>query len=212
MPRWRHTQHRVTADISGAMYVWAAAVAGVLFAVFIIAFTWYISGAFLRPPFLTHNPGKKLAVVGHGIHPAWGTHIHDPLVDFGLQFKDVEFRAGGDVPHTCRGWLIDRRGTPNARRVAVVFVHGGGRDRRAFLRHSSWVCREGYSALLYDSRGHGVSDGKAGLSFGLHEVGWFGLCTRKVGLSPPTSWPSHSTRTPWQPFASCARKASTAWS
>ena len=138
--------------------------------VFAIAFSLYISSAFLKPPFLVTNPGGKLRTAGRSIHPAWGDAVHDPKTDFGLAFEHVEFRSGGDEPLTCRGWLVDRRSSPGARPIAVVFVHGGGRDRRAFLRHSTWVCREGYSALMYDSRGHCVSDGTPGLSFGLHEV------------------------------------------
>lgn len=150
--------------------VYAAVGIALALVVFAVAFSLYISSAFLRPPFLKTNPGGKLLTSGRCIHPAWGEAVHDPKTDFGLDFEHVEFRSGGEHPHRCRGWLVDRRRTPGARPVAVVFVHGGGRDRRAFLRHSTWVCREGYSALMYDSRGHGVSDGTPGLSFGLHEV------------------------------------------
>ena len=89
----------------------------------------------------------------------------------------MEFDAGGlhGGAHKCRGWLIDRRGTPQAKSIAVVFVHGGGRDRRAFLRHSQFVVEAGYSCLLYDSRGHGTSDGATGLTMGVREVSECGV-------------------------------------
>lgn len=91
------------------------------------------------------------------------------------QFEDVEFVQPTDGS-TLRGWFIDRRGaakTGDAARegLAVVFVHGGGRDRRAFLRHVPMVCGEsGFSAVLYDARGHGASDlDHVGLSYGIRE-------------------------------------------
>jgi len=139
---------------------------------FIAFFTWFVSTSFLRPPFHRTKPGGELLTSGRSIHPAW-KHVHNPRHDFGFEYEDVEFQGGGKQDHKCRGWLVDRRETAagKTRSVAVVFVHGGGRDRRAFLRHSSWVCQAGYSALLYDSRGHGVSDGEPGLTFGVQEVG-----------------------------------------
>ena len=60
--------------------------------------------------------------------------------------------------------------TPPASRHCIVFCHGGGRDRRAFLRHAECVYQAGYDALLFDMAEHGVSDGTGqGLSFGLRE-------------------------------------------
>lgn len=64
-----------------------------------------------------------------------------------------------------------RSHSPSKDDICVVFVHGGGRDRRAFLRHTPIVCEKaGISALLYDARGHGASDlDHVGLSYGIRE-------------------------------------------
>lgn len=54
--------------------------------------------------------------------------------------------------------------------VGVVLVHGGGRDRRAWLRHSYFLHEAGYGCLLFDLREHGLSDGNMrGLRFGMGE-------------------------------------------
>lgn len=56
------------------------------------------------------------------------------------------------------------------RDVGLVLVHGGGRDRRAWLRHSYFLHAAGYGCLLFDLREHGLSDGKMrGFSFGMDE-------------------------------------------
>lgn len=56
------------------------------------------------------------------------------------------------------------------RRVGLVLVHGGGRDRRAWLRHSYFLHEAGYGCLLFDLREHGLSSGKMrGFSYGLQE-------------------------------------------
>lgn len=44
-------------------------------------------------------------------------------------------------------------------RSVVVAVHGGGRDRRAFLRHTGAIFHPaGFDTLLFDCAGHGLSD------------------------------------------------------
>lgn len=54
--------------------------------------------------------------------------------------------------------------------LCIVAVHGGGRDRRAFLRHTPLFHRAGFGAVLFDCRGTGNSDGRGrGMSFGLRE-------------------------------------------
>lgn len=46
-------------------------------------------------------------------------------------------------------------------RSVVVAVHGGGRDRRAFLRHTGAIFHPaGLDTLLFDCAGHGLSDAR----------------------------------------------------
>jgi hypothetical protein len=57
-----------------------------------------------------------------------------------------------------RGWLVPA--APNAARatrgLGMVCVHGGGRDRRAWLRHVPMFHNRGYDVLLFDFSEHGV--------------------------------------------------------
>ena len=49
-------------------------------------------------------------------------------------------------------------------------MHGGGRDRRAFLRHAAFFYEAGYPILLFDFREHGISDGTGrGFTYGVKE-------------------------------------------
>ena len=41
-------------------------------------------------------------------------------------------------------------------KICVVCVHGGGRDRRAFLRHIPLFVKRGIPVLLFDFREHGT--------------------------------------------------------
>jgi hypothetical protein len=85
--------------------------------------------------------------------------FHDPLTDLGLTFETVEFEAADS--RKLRGWWIppvaDASKTDG---VAMVCVHGSGRDRRGWLRHAEEFTAAGYAVLLFDCRGHGISDGK----------------------------------------------------
>lgn len=55
--------------------------------------------------------------------------------------------------------------------TCVVAVHGGGRDRRAFLRHAPFFHRLGLPILLFDCRGQGNSDGIGrGIGYSLREA------------------------------------------
>lgn len=56
------------------------------------------------------------------------------------------------------------------RDVGIILVHGGGRDRRSWLRHIYFLHQAGYGCLLFDLREHGLSDGRMrGLWFGMRE-------------------------------------------
>ena len=82
-----------------------------------------------------------------------------------LLLPDVEFPAVDGS--TLRGWLVP--GVQGGR-AAVVAVHGGGSDRREFLRQAPLFYNAGYATLLFDCREQGVSDGAArGISLGFRE-------------------------------------------
>jgi len=81
--------------------------------------------------------------------------------DRGLPYEEAAFTTEDGV--TLAGWYL-----PSANRAAVVLVHGSGSTRSAVLDHAEVLARGGYGVLLFDSRGHGESGGRA------MDFGWFG--------------------------------------
>ena len=138
----------------------------------------------MRPPWYRY-PGLPKS----GNPPYWGSYVHDPKRDLGLEFEDV-FVCKGHPACTdgvkCKhfklsGWFIPH--AQNQDRV-VVCVHGAGRDRRAFLRHVPVFYELGYSVLLFDLSEHGLSDGNnRGFSFGAREAGDVVSVVQYLGLS-----------------------------
>lgn len=76
--------------------------------------------------------------------------------DFGLEFEDVAFPPRGDEL-TLRGWFMDdAAGGPG-----LVIVHGIDSQRSAdgAVELAARLVDEGFGVLLFDLRGHGLSDG-----------------------------------------------------
>ena len=74
--------------------------------------------------------------------------------------------------YTLRAWHIVGQSlggcTP---RTLVVLVHGAGRDRRTFMRHTPVFFNAGYSTLLIDCREHGTSSATGkGMGFTTREA------------------------------------------
>lgn len=131
-----------------------------------VAVTAYLTHSVKHPPW--NRPGLGQTIVGSA-KILWGPHTNDPLTDFGLPHDTVEIPVHeGSAAFTLRGWHV-----PAARpsKVCVLAVHGGGRDRRAFLRHTPCFHRAGYGTLLFDCREHGLSDSHGrGLGLGSSEA------------------------------------------
>jgi len=54
--------------------------------------------------------------------------------------------------------------------MGLVCIHGGGRDRRAWLRQLPLFQKHGFSSLLFDFREHGLSSGSSkGFTYGMKE-------------------------------------------
>jgi pimeloyl-ACP methyl ester carboxylesterase len=116
-----------------------------------------------------------VAVVFFGIGPylaAWaishsGTRPQDRALDdnpanYGIGYEDVVFEARDSV--RLSGWFIP----PSKRNAMLVCTHGLFRNRVELLARIVPLVREGYGALLYDSRSHGESD-KSVVSLGFNE-------------------------------------------
>ncbi len=128
-------------------------------ALLLLAFSWWVAGQVLRPPFYEHRTPEE------GLRPG---KLTDPGVDFGLAFEDVTFPAVD--ASTLRGWVVPPDPAAPEGRSWVVGVHGGGGDRRSFLGVTPRLARAGHPVLLFDCREQGVSDGSGrGMGLGVRE-------------------------------------------
>jgi pimeloyl-ACP methyl ester carboxylesterase len=151
----------------------AAAVAGAYCVLGLLAsltLAVFASRTVLRPHYMHHAPAAPLSKLPRHVGPHT-VYVHDPRTDFGLAFEDVQFPAWDGS--TLRGWFVPAArgsGDDEPPPATVVLTHGGGRDRRAWLRHLPFLHAAGFDALLFDLRGHGASDGLGfGLSHGIRE-------------------------------------------
>lgn len=130
---------------------------------------YFVADVTMKPPWYHHRPGATELTL-KDLPDYWGAHVHNPKHNFGLEYEDVEFRNRDGM--VLRGWYVPATNVPpkERRNIGIVFVHGGGRDRRAWLRHLPLFNRHGFSCLLFDFREHGLSDGAGrGLSYGMRE-------------------------------------------
>jgi pimeloyl-ACP methyl ester carboxylesterase len=116
---------------------WIAIVAGVLVAMFLVAWLVVLPLMVLTAP-RTPNEATPKAL--------------------GVTYSDVRF-ATHDGTLMLSGWWM-----PAAQpKGIVIFVHGGGANRRDFyaggLELQAFLQRQGYDVLSFDMRNHGASDG-----------------------------------------------------
>lgn len=128
-----------------------------------------------KPPWHYPTPGQPLTT--RSLPPAWDSATTPAHHD--LPYHSVTIPTAA---YTLRAWLIPahRSGVestssvvtsnvapspssqPNAASTTtIVCVHGAGRDRRAFLRHSTFL-RDLGDVLLFDCASHGSSDMASG--------------------------------------------------
>eukprot|EP00696_Hemimastix_kukwesjijk_P011553 gnl/Hemi2/24503_TR8243_c0_g2_i1.p1 gnl/Hemi2/24503_TR8243_c0_g2~~gnl/Hemi2/24503_TR8243_c0_g2_i1.p1 ORF type:complete len:423 (-),score=97.84 gnl/Hemi2/24503_TR8243_c0_g2_i1:87-1355(-) len=149
------------------------AMAVVVYYAFLIAIV--VSEISMRPPWYHHRPGAtQLSEVD--VPDYYRGIFSDPRTDWGLDYTDVSFTNPRGM--LLRGWLVKGRArTSSGAGVifdadcdVVIAVHGGGRDRRAFLRHIPLFNQQGISMLLFDLSEHGLSDGaERGFTYGINE-------------------------------------------
>ncbi|KAL6043896.1 X-linked retinitis pigmentosa GTPase regulator [Balamuthia mandrillaris] len=153
---------------------------------FAVLVAWIITEIAIRPPwYIPTKPEEGLT--DQQIPAYWQGICHNPKYDLGLDYDDVEFFSEKNNC-TLRGWFIgaaptssvttpkaedgaskDKSATSSGS-LGIVFVHGGGRDRRAFLRHVPLFYKQGYGMLLFDFSEHGTSDSTTrGFSYGIRE-------------------------------------------
>ncbi len=97
------------------------------------------------------------AAVLVGMVLAW-RNTHAPArrtpADLGVSFTDVWFAT--ENARTLHGWWIP---ASDARRPAVILVHGWGRSAERMLPYVGMLHPASYHLLAFDARNHGASEG-----------------------------------------------------
>lgn len=92
--------------------------------------------------------------------------VSDSPADHDLAFESIIFPSTDGL--SLVGWFIFPRGE-QGNGAAIILCHGYGGTRSEMLPVAAILARHGYSALLFDFRGHGESEGDL-VTFGYHEV------------------------------------------
>jgi dipeptidyl aminopeptidase/acylaminoacyl peptidase len=95
-----------------------------------------------------HNGAKSLLPSRHPIPTEAREEAHRAVPDL----QDIVLRTSDGL--RLPGWF-----SPGDRRAVVVFVHGGGGDRRQLFPEAKLLARHGYGFLTYDSRAEGEGEG-----------------------------------------------------
>lgn len=96
------------------------------------------------------------------LNPPRRIHWNTPRTALGAPYERLKLRTGDDIPLSA--WFVPH---PAPRGLAVL-SHGYASCRETMFPYLRILRDAGFSALLYDFRGHGWSGGK-GISFGLRE-------------------------------------------
>lgn len=104
---------------------------------------------------------------------------HQTPSDFGIEnWQAVSFTTEDGV--WLSGWYIPPQAEPGA---ALIFVHGLGSHRGSMLDQAAVLAQDGYGALLFDLRAHGLSHGRKS-SWGLAEVADVAAALRFLQAQP----------------------------
>eukprot|EP01087_Luapelamoeba_hula_P021137 TRINITY_DN7332_c0_g1_i1.p1 TRINITY_DN7332_c0_g1~~TRINITY_DN7332_c0_g1_i1.p1 ORF type:complete len:605 (+),score=103.27 TRINITY_DN7332_c0_g1_i1:60-1874(+) len=135
---------------------------------FTVLVAWFIAEVAIRPPW--YKPTKPAEGLTREQLPAYWQGIwHNPKHDLHLEYEDIEFSTTDNLK--LRGWFVPAPANHiRNHNIGIVLVHGGGRDRRAWLRHVPLFHDQGYDVMLFDFSEHGCSDGsRRGFSYGIRE-------------------------------------------
>src|SRR5689334_9949321 len=122
----------------------------ILMGLFLIFMFAYTSGSIWAANFLTTSPSRALG--------------SDSPTSVGLPFEDVMFQSAEQDHLKLRGWWIPRK---DSKRV-LILVHVKNSNRTFPLGAGRQLWDKGFNLLLFDLRGHGLSDGEH-YSYGQHE-------------------------------------------
>uniref|UniRef100_A0A7S4JME9 Peptidase S9 prolyl oligopeptidase catalytic domain-containing protein n=1 Tax=Paramoeba aestuarina TaxID=180227 RepID=A0A7S4JME9_9EUKA len=130
---------------------------------YLVVISFFVAEVSIKPPWYRPN-STKLSL--HAVPEYWQGIVHDPKYDLGIDYEDVRFET--EDRYSLSGWFVPSHHDGN--RTGIILVHGGGRDRRAWLRHVRMFHESGYDVLLFDFREHGMSQGTGkGFTYGVQE-------------------------------------------
>lgn len=135
---------------------------------YFIALGYFVSEVMIKPPWWFHTPNAKTLRLT-GCPDYWEGKLHNPKRNLKLDYTDITVTTHDGI--SLKGWFVPSTAPKEKQsKMCVVLVHGGGRDRRAWLRHVPFLVKAGYGCILFDMRDHGLSGGPSrGLMFGLKE-------------------------------------------
>lgn len=132
---------------------------------FLVVGAFVVAEISICPPWYQQSSPEK-GLTMHQLPDYWQGIVTDPKQEFNYEYEEVTFL--NNVNMTLRGWWVP--GLNPKCEECIVFCHGGGRDRRAWLRHVPIFHRMGMPCLLFDLREHGISDGQMrGFTYGVNE-------------------------------------------
>ena len=102
-------------------------------------------------------------LMASGVTKAERKALETSPASYGLDFEDVEFSPRNGVL-ILSGWYIEGE----AGQPTIIFVHGLNSNREGNLELASRLVERGFSAMMFDLRGHGSSGGEK-TSGGYHE-------------------------------------------
>ncbi|KNH09666.1 Alpha/beta hydrolase fold protein [Perkinsela sp. CCAP 1560/4] len=130
---------------------------------YVFVISYFVSEVSIKPPWYRPN-SSKLSL--QAVPEYWQGIVHDPKYDLGIDYEDVTFETVDK--YNLSGWFVPSMSEDN--QTGIVLVHGGGRDRRAWLRHVRIFHDAGFAVLLFDFREHGMSQGSGkGFTYGVQE-------------------------------------------
>ena len=133
------------------------------FLYYLCAISYFVSEVSIKPPWYRPN-SAKLSM--QALPEYWQGIVNNPKYDLDIDYEDVWFETADH--YRLSGWFVPS--TDAANTTGIVLVHGGGRDRRAWLRHVRMFHDAGYTVLLFDFREHGMSQGTGrGFTYGVQE-------------------------------------------
>eukprot|EP00277_Geminigera_cryophila_P015289 CAMPEP_0179453304 /NCGR_PEP_ID=MMETSP0799-20121207/37248_1 /TAXON_ID=46947 /ORGANISM="Geminigera cryophila, Strain CCMP2564" /LENGTH=391 /DNA_ID=CAMNT_0021250209 /DNA_START=187 /DNA_END=1362 /DNA_ORIENTATION=- len=151
---------------AGAYYQSALLVGALLFATILDAVSDFICHGFLQPPFHDPRPPSQ----GHTQNPRktcpyWSAATLAGPAAFGLDSDDIHIPPGADNRDPeLRGWKFNPPPESPDKNTLVIMAHGAGRDRRAWLRHTPFLLKAGYTCMSFDFSDHGTSDRADGVT------------------------------------------------